>query len=210
MKKLMILGAGGHAEVCKEIARSMGKWDKIYFLDDKYPLRKVTKTDTKILGKIEDAIKFKYESDFFVAIGDNATREKILESLILNNYSIATLIDPTSRIQSNVSIEPGVVIMPNVCINTCTIIGSGSILNTGAIIEHECSVGKYVHLSPNVSLAGNVTIGNRCWLGISSTVINNLKIYSESIVGAGAVVIRDIQKKGTYVGNPLKEVGEKD
>lgn len=210
MKKLIILGAGGHAEVCKEVAESMEKWKEIYFLDDKYPLIQETKTNTKIVGKIKDFNMHIDNCDFFVAIGDNVMREKLIGALVSTNCSIATLIDRSSKIQSNVCIEPGVVVMPNVCINTGARIEMGSILNTSSIIEHDCIIGKYVHLSPNVSLAGNVTIGDRCWLGISVTVINNLKISSEIIIGAGAVVIRDIQEKGTYVGNPLKKVGVKN
>jgi acetyltransferase-like isoleucine patch superfamily enzyme len=53
-------------------------------------------------------------------------------------------------------------------------------------------------------VAGTVTIGKRTWLGAGATVSNNIEITSDCTIGAGAVVIKDINRKGTYVGVPAR------
>ena len=53
-------------------------------------------------------------------------------------------------------------------------------------------------------MAGFVTIEEQCVLGINSTIIDNINIISNTQIGAGSLVIKSIEKKGLYVGNPLR------
>lgn len=64
----------------------------------------------------------------------------------------------------------------------------------------------YVHISPGVHTAGMVKIGKGTWLGIGSTISNNVNITSGCKVGSGAVVVSDITKIGTYVGIPARKI----
>ncbi|MDI4650322.1 hypothetical protein KB449_35660 [Cohnella sp. F6_2S_P_1] len=57
-----------------------------------------------------------------------------------------------------------------------------------------------------MKLAGSVEIGNNTWLGIGGVLSNNIKITSDCKIGAGAVVIRDVEEAGTYVGGPLRRL----
>ena len=47
-------------------------------------------------------------------------------------------------------------------------------------------------------------VATRTWLGVSASVINNIAICKECMIGAGAVVVKDINKSGTYVGVPAR------
>lgn len=96
--------------------------------------------------------------------------------------------------------------MAGVVINCCSTIGADCIINTGAIIDHDSVIEDYVHMSPGVHLAGTVKVGRGSWLGIGSVVSNNINICSSCKVGAGAVVLRDITKSGTYVGVPARRL----
>ena len=49
-------------------------------------------------------------------------------------------------------------------------------------------------------------IGNKTWIGIGATVSNNVSICGGCIIGAGAVVIRDVNESGTYVGVPIRKI----
>ncbi len=55
-------------------------------------------------------------------------------------------------------------------------------------------------------MAGTVEIGARVWVGIGAVVSNNLQVADDCKIGAGAVVIRDIEEACTVVGNPAKVV----
>ena len=52
------------------------------------------------------------------------------------------------------------------------------------------------------------TIGNHVSIGSNATILP-VRICDDVVIGAGAVVTKDIQKKGTYVGNPARKMKEK-
>ena len=200
--RLIIIGAGGHGKVCADIALKINKWNNIYFLDNNLEIEKCL--DLPVIGPIADALKYKEGADYFVAIGNNKIRERIQLNLEENDCTIATLIHPYAIINSHVQIKKGSVIMAGVVINSNTCIDRGSIINTNSTIEHDNQIGKFVHISPGVNIGGTVEIGDRTWIGIGSSVINDLKINSDITFGARSLVLENIKTKGTYYGSPLK------
>lgn len=80
---------------------------------------------------------------------------------------------------------------------------------TGSTIDQDCVGGRYLHVSPGVHIAGTVSVGSRTWLGIGSTVSNNVRIVPDCIVGAGAVVVKDVFFKGTYLRIPARRVRDR-
>lgn len=202
--KLLIIGASGHGKVVADIAIKMNKWKIISFLDDDKDIK--TSMGLEVIGKVSDYGKFIDEFEVFVAIGNNEVRQKIIEKLEISGASIPILAHPSAIIGLEVELNLGTVIMAGSIINCASRIGKGCIINTGVTVDHDSQIDDYVHLSPGVNIAGNVFIGKGTWLGIQSTVSNNLKITSGCIIGAGAVVIRDIDEAGTYVGVPVRGV----
>lgn len=202
--KLIIIGASGHGKVVVDIAMKMNKWKSIAFLDDDESIK--MSFELEVLGKTADAIKYKDEADFFVAIGNNTIRKKIQEKIMDIGISVVSLIHPDSVIGTDVKIGVGTAIMAGVVINSSTRIGKGCIINTSSSLDHDNIIEDYVHISPGVMTAGNVSIGESTWLGIGSIVSNNLNICSGCKVGAGALVIKDIIEPGTYVGGPVRKI----
>ncbi len=203
-ERLLIIGASGHGKVVADIAIKMNIWKSIAFLDDNELLK--VSLGLKVVGKTEDAFKFIEDADIFVAVGNNAAREKIQKKLEGKGASIPVLVHPNAVIGSEVELGKGTVVMAGVVINSSTKIGRGCIINTGATLDHDNLIQDYVHISPGAHLAGTVNVFKGSWIGIGSTVSNNVSISSCCIVGAGAVVIRDIIEPGTYVGVPARRV----
>lgn len=202
-KKLLIIGASGHGKVVADIAIKMNKWQSIAFLDDESIK---TSMGLEVIGKTLDDFRYKYEAEFFVAIGNNATREKIQEKLEAKGFNLVSLIHPSAIIGEDVEIGFGTAVMAGVIINSSCRIGNGCIINTSSCLDHDNIIGNYAHISPGVMTAGCVCIAKSTWLGIGSVVSNNVKICSNCIVGAGAVVVKDITEPGTYVGVPVRRV----
>lgn len=198
--KLLIIGASGHGKVVADIALKMNKWKSIAFLDDDESIK--VSMGLEVIGKSEDAFTYIDDTDIFVAIGSNASREKIQEKLDVKGVSIPILVHPSAVIGEQVKLGIGTVIMAGVVINCCTKLGKGCIINTRSTLDHDNVIEDYVHISPGVNLAGTVKVGKGSWLGIGSAVNNNVNIISGCKVGAGAVVVRDITEPGTYVGIP--------
>lgn len=202
--KLLIIGASGHGKVVADIALKVNRWQQIAFLDDDEKIKSSMGID--VIGKSSDAFTYICDYDIFVAIGNNKTREKIQSQLEKAAASIPKLIHPSAIIGEQVGVGTGTVVMAGVVINCSSLVGKGCIVNTGATIDHDNVIEDYVHISPGAHLAGMVRVGKNSWIGIGSIVSNNVYIISGCMVGAGAVVVRDITEAGTYVGVPAKKI----
>ena len=201
--RIMIIGAGGHGKVVADIAKQNG-YKEILFLDD--DISRKTNGRYQVVGTGNDIDRYKEKYDFFVAVGDNDTREWITVKLSKMNIEQPILIHPSATIDETVKIGEGTVIMANAVINADSKIGRGCIINTSATVDHDCIIDDYVHISPGAHIAGGVQIGRKTWIGAGSTVINNVIVCEQCIVGAGSVVIKDIAECGTYVGSPARKV----
>lgn len=203
-KKVIIIGAGGHAKSIAEIILKSGD-EIVGFLDDNIPLETeiIHTNNLKVIGKIEDCLKYS-DCEFVIAIGCNKTRENIVNKYSLNYY---TAIHPTANIAVDVKIGEGSVIMAQSCINTNAQIGKHCIINTGAIVEHDNIISDYVHISPRAILAGTVNVDKYTQIGVGATIRNNIEIAQNVLVGAGAVVVKNITEEGTYIGVPAKKRG---
>lgn len=196
MKRLVIIGAGGHGRVVADIARLNGYEDIIFLDDADVPLAS---------GRVSEYVKYA-DADFIVAIGNNHIREKIQTMLCEHGCHIVTLIHPNAVISSDVKIGTGTVVMAGAVINTGARIGNGVILNTCCSVDHDCVIADYCHISIGAHLAGSVTVGKQSIICAGATVINNVSICDECVIGAGAVVVKNIYEKGTYVGVPAREL----
>ena len=196
MKKLLIYGAGGNGKVCADIAKKSG-YENIVFYDDNKNINSLD--EYEVIHSLDNISEDEY--DFFNAIGDNKTRELLTNKL---NKNMATLIHPTAVIGENVTIDEGSVIMAKAVINPGCKIGKGVIINTCSSLDHDDVINDFSHISINSHLAGTVVLGKRVFVGMSSTIINNVDICDDVIIGAGATVVDSIEKVGTYVGVPAK------
>lgn len=195
MKKLLIIGAGGHGRVVSDVARLNG-YENIYFLDDS--------TSNKTIGKVCDFENYTETADFFVAIGNSNIRRKIQTDILNKGGNIVSLIHPNAVIANDVKIGKGTVIMAGAIINTNTLIGDGVILNTNSSVDHDCIIKDFSHISVGAKICGTVVIKEDTWIGAGATVINNKTVCANCMIGAGATVVKDIIQPGTYVGTPAK------
>ena len=203
-KRLVIIGASGHGKVVADTAIKMGTYNDIVFLDDNTSIHSCM--CIPIVGRSDDIPFYIKDSDFFVAIGNAETRQRIFEKLKKSGAAIATLIHPDAVIGTNVKIGKGTVVMAGAVINSETEIGEGCIINTSSSVDHVCLICDYVHISVGAHVAGTVVIGSRTWLGIGAVISNNLSIVSDCVIGAGAVVVKSITESGTYIGIPASQM----
>lgn len=194
-----ILGIGGHAKVVIHTAELNGySVSQIY--DDDVSLHGSSFYGHLVLGLIDKNIT----GSSFIAIGNNAVRQHI--DNMLQGARWETIIHPSAIIANDVIIGEGSIIMAGAIIQPGSKIGRHCIINTGSIIDHDCNIHDYVHIAPNCGIAGAVNIESGTFVGIGSNIIQGISIGSWSIIGAGAVVAKDIPSKCTAVGIPAKPI----
>jgi acetyltransferase-like isoleucine patch superfamily enzyme len=67
-------------------------------------------------------------------------------------------------------------------------------------------IGEGSHICPGVRIAGRVKVEPGVFVGIGATIVPKITLGCEAIVGAGAVVIEDVQPMATVVGVPAKPI----
>jgi len=206
MKRLLIVGAGGHAKVVYNIALQLNEYHIVGFVDT-INLEKNLLFGYKIFHKFSDISEIIFD-ECIIAIGDNFSRKKIKENLCSYQKSIkfATLIDKSVQLGESVSIEAGTVIMPSATLNIESSIGAHCIINTNASIDHECSVDDFSSIGPGAVLGGQVKLGELSAVGLGANIIEKIVIEENVVIGAGSVVISNIKKNITVCGVPAKEI----
>lgn len=192
-----VFGAGGHGKVVLDVLLSENKYVIKGILDD------APQSDSLFDIPIKKNFNRKklQARNCIVAIGDNAIRKRIVTTLDTN---FIMTIHPNAIVSKFAKIGPGTQIMAAAVVNPDAIIGNHCIINTGAIVEHDCKLEDYVHVAPNASLGGNVSVGEKSLIGIGATVIPNIKIGKNVSVGAGAVVLEDVPDNAIVVGVPAR------
>ena len=203
-KKVIIIGAGGHAKVVADTVRKSGDVVLGFLDDDEAKVRKDF-FGAKVLGTISQYSDFVSDALFIIAVGSNAARQRISENMSCVWY---TAVHPSASIGEGAVLSAGTFVAAGAVINADAKSGSHTIINTGVVVEHDCRVGDFVHISPNATVCGACSVGELSWLGAGCTIINGLSICKETVVGAGATVIRDIEACGTYVGVPARRVSD--
>ncbi|EGQ1625423.1 acetyltransferase [Staphylococcus pseudintermedius] len=202
MKKLILIGKGGHAKVVRDIADMSDVYQVVGYLDDaidQYHVKDGVFYDN--LAQIEN-----YRSDYYfcIAIGNNDVREQIFNMSQVDIDRFATLIHPTAVVSPSASIGEGSVVMAQAVINAATNIGNHAIINTGAIVEHDNQIADFVHVSPHATLTGGVTIDEFVHIGAGATILPKIHIGHHVIVGAGATVVKNVGEHMTVIGTPAR------
>lgn len=94
--------------------------------------------------------------------------------------------------------------------NEDTTIGAGTMIAPGSKLGHGSWIGPESHLANNVTLAGWARVEDRCFLGSGCTLRPHVQVASGTIIGSGAVVVRDItEPNSTVAGVPAKPLANK-
>jgi acetyltransferase EpsM len=205
--KVAIIGHGGHGKVVQDLLSCFPEKRLLAFLDNRYST--LIEDENIVCAPVSFAkhlIQHFYDIRFILAVGDNAQRKHIFDTLKLPNEFYLTLIHPNAYVSSSSTIGDGTVIMANAVVNSGADVGDHAIINSGAIIEHDCKVGRFAHISPNATLTGSVRVEEGVHVGSGATLLPSIRVNEWTKIGAGATVLEDIPAYSTAVGVPAKVI----
>ena len=209
MKDLYIIGASGFgrevAWLVERINDVSFEWNLKGFIDDDESIWGSKEDGYPVLGGCEYLKKI---GDVYAvcAVGSAKVRKKIINKLADSQVRYATLVDPSVIMSKRIRVGEGSIICAGTIITVDVIIGKHVIVNLDCTLGHDDIINDFVTMYPSVNVSGNVEIGECSELGTGAQIIQGKKIVPNTIIGAGAVVVKDIEEKGTYVGSPVRKI----
>ena len=202
MKKVIIIGAGGHAAELIDYIEYINNSSKelefkvLGLLDDNKTNYEHYEYSHKYLGTIKEHI-VEENVVYLMAIANSSIRKSIIEIFKLKGANFIGLIHPTALVSNSARIGEGVVISHNVSIGPKVVLGDFNVLNSRCTIGHDSIIGHYNFISPQVAIGGNTKIGDENLLGTNSCTIPSTQIGNNNKITAGMVVDKSIKDNET-------------
>ncbi len=203
-KKIIIVGMGEHAKICKQIVVCYKTHEFIGFVDDV-----LAKSCLGTVNNLPALIKKYGNCYIFIAIGRNSVRKSIFQKVKNMKIPFTSIIHPSSVIESTVTLGENIFVGPNAVINNNAIIENGVFINSGVIVEHDNVIGSFSHLAPGVITGGKVIIGENSFVGIGATLVDHISLGNNCLVGAGSVVLESFHTNTLLMGIPARKVEKK-
>jgi sugar O-acyltransferase (sialic acid O-acetyltransferase NeuD family) len=192
MKKIILLGGGGHCKACIDVIENENKY-KITCIIDK---KKNFLLNYKIFPESYLNVKLIKNNYAFVAVGhikNYKIRIKLFNTLKDLGFRIPSIISPLAYVSKHAIIGKGTIVMHGAIVNAGAVIGNNCIINTNALIEHDVIIGEHTHISTQATINGGVVIGSKAFVGSRSIIKDNINIGECSIIGAGLYIKKNLK-----------------
>lgn len=187
IKKLLIIGSGGHGRCCLNIARDMNIYDQIAFLDDNHIHENIN--ECEVIGTVDEMSSYYPEySDIFIAVGNNKLRKKLSMQAKEIGYYCPSLISPDSYISRYANINERTVVFPHSVIEANANVGEGCIISSNVTINHDAEIEDYCLIYSSTVIRPNTLIGSLSRIGSNCTIISGSKIKAGSDIREGSVI----------------------
>lgn len=209
MKNLYIVGARGFGrEVYTLATESIGfntEFEIKGFLDDKTTALDGYEGYPNIISSVETFIPSR-DDVFVIALGEVQYKKKYAEILISKGANFYTLIHKDAYISKNTIIGKGCIICAYSRISCDISIGDFNTFQPFSVVGHDVRIGNYCHFNTNSFMGGFVEIEDEVTLHTGAIILPHKKVGKRSIIGAGAVVLRNVKESNTMYGNPARKL----
>jgi sugar O-acyltransferase (sialic acid O-acetyltransferase NeuD family) len=205
---LIIVTASGLAREVSEAVRIAGDRRLAGFVDDDAAQWGKSYAGVDVLGSLEEVASHP-DAELVICAGRGRTRQVLEARLLANGVDdgrFATIVHPGVRLPSDAVVGAGSVLLGGCVLTAAVTIGRHVVAMPHVTLTHDDVVDDYATLCAGVNLGGNVRIGARAYLGMSSAVRENSLVGADAVIGMGAAVVRDVPSGQTWVGVPARPV----
>lgn len=192
-----IMGCGGHGQSIGDFLRERGT--VVVYLDDE-------PNGFPVIGgseKLEDE-RFINDHEIVVGIGDNKIRHHFSLTAVAAGGRMLTVKHRMATINQSSKYGIGCQFFPGAIVGANVRLGDFVIINNHSSVGHDSVVADAAQIADGATLGGRVWIGYRTLVGMNAVVLPKIKVGDDCIIGAGAVVTRDVPDRSIVYGNPAR------
>jgi sugar O-acyltransferase (sialic acid O-acetyltransferase NeuD family) len=214
MTDVVIFGTGGFArevhQVVEDLVDDGASWNVVGFLDDDPDAAGTAVHDLPVLGT-RGWVADRGELAVAIGVGSTPVRKRLVADLSSSNPELRfpTLVHPAAWLGNRIELGDGTIVCAGSMLTTDLSLHDHVIVNLDCTVGHDSVLEDFVTVAPSVNISGRVHVGEGCDLGTSSSIIQGITIGGWTIIGAGAVVTRDLPPNVTAVGVPASPIKER-
>lgn len=206
---LVVIGAGGFGQEVVWAAENNNKhspsFEILGYCDDNPDLKDALIYGFPVLGTPEDVrSRLGTQVGFVCAIGNNRTREIVVNRVLAFNWMPLTVIDPSVIVARGVSIGEGSYVGAGTILSPNASIGRHVIINHHCSIGHDSTISDFAQAAPGVRVSGACQIGRGSMLGSNSVVAPGRTVGDYATVSAASFAVADVSSGTTAVGVPAR------
>lgn len=202
-KKLVIIGNTSNARLAKYFFTVDSDYEVTAFSVDREYITEPTFEGLPVVALEGLALKYPpSEFEAFVAVGYknmNKIREKLYYDCKNKGYTMANYISSRCTYLSQFPTGDNCFILEDNTIQPYVKIGNDVVLWSGNHIGHDVTIEDHCFIASHVVVSGFVTVKRNCFLGVNATIRDAVTIAPETLVAAGAIIMKDTVEKGVYL-----------
>ena len=204
LKKLLLIGGGGHCRSCIEVIRSQNEWQIAGIVESDSVQQPTASLGVAVVGRDSDLPQLLKQTPYgLITVGQVKSanlRKQLFEKLQTLGMQFPVIVSSSAYVSSMAQLGKGTIVMHQALVNVQAQIGQNCIINSQALIEHDVVIGHHTHISTAAKVNGGVQIGEGCLIGSGSIIKQGVRIGDHVIIGAGSLVLKDILQAGIYTG----------
>lgn len=194
MKKIILAGNAISAEIISEYLRQDARYALTGFaVDDEFVSQGTVQGGSTVALSALPTTFPTNEYNIIMAMGYNdlnRNRESMFHRLLALGYSIDTYVHPDAKVYTRHPLGIGSVVLPGAVIEPNARLGDNSMIWSNTTLAHHSSVGNHCWVAAGAVLSGQAKVLNNTFLGVNSTVVNDVTVEAFNIVGAHALISR--------------------
>lgn len=213
MAKLVIFGAGDIARLARYYFTRDSEHEVVAFAVDKQYLKGDVFLDLPLLDFEEVVERYPPETHrMFIALSytkmNKVRAEKYHQAKELG-YELVSYVSSKCSFLTDNPLGENCFILEDNTIQPFVKIGNNVTLWSGNHIGHDSVIEDHCFITSHVVVSGHVHIHQHCFVGVNATLRNSITIAPETLIGAGAIIMKDTIEKGVYIPQRAELFGKK-
>jgi len=208
MARLVIFGAGDIARLAHHYFTHDSPHEVAAFVVDSAYRRADTFLGLPLVDAEEVTGRFP-PSDFqmFVALSYarmNAVRAEKYAAMKAAGYSLVSYVSSKCSYLAQTPPGDNCFILEDNTVQPFVTIGNNVTLWSGNHIGHDSTIEDHCFITSHVVISGNVRVGARSFIGVNATLRNSITIAPQTLIGAGAIIMKNTRPKEVYMPERAK------